>query len=156
MARAKKERALDLSKVLSAIDRKDRNFDQNLTEEELKEFSTYTSMRWAASVEGDPTLQEYYLRSANERVNLNFFDLSQHPKLQWLLCTTVSPGMGKQKHYWVGSKSSKTKLERLIEEHYPHLNTSEIELMAQINNEKDFADYLQSMGWDDKDIKKAI
>ena len=58
-------------------------------------------LRYTASVEGGPDIQEWYLRVTNERVNANFFDLGKHPKLQWLMLCSASPGIGKQFHAWI-------------------------------------------------------
>ena len=86
---------LDIANEMRAFDRKDREFYDSLSEDEKKKFAPFLMIRWGASVEGDADLQAYYLMSVNERLNKNFFDISgtQHKKLQWLLASTVSPGM---------------------------------------------------------------
>ena len=156
MTAAKKKRALDLKKLLTAIDRKDRSFDQNLSMEEAKEFSAYISMRWSSGVNGGLDEQMYYLRSANERANKNFFDLSRHPKLQWLLCTTVSPGIGTFNHYWVSGKKSDNKAYRFISKQFPHLNDDEIDIMIKNTTIEDLRNYARNLGWDDSEIKQEL
>jgi hypothetical protein len=115
-------------------------------------------MRYAASVEGAPELQEWYLRATNERVNINFFDVSttHHKKLQWLLCTTVSPNMGVHRHYWVNPKkkeSANSKVEKLLKQLYPRAKDDEIALLAQINDTKTIQQLARQHGMEDKDIK---
>ena len=157
MAAAKsKKRALDLGRVFTAIDRKDRTFPDRLNDAERKDFSAYISMRWAAGIEGSYEEQVYYLRSVNERANFNFFDISRHPKLQWLLCTTVSPNIGTFRHYWVSAKTKTDPVEKFIEAQFPHLNDDEIALIAANFSSAELRDYARSLGWDDKEIQQAL
>ena len=62
---------LDIFKMLNAIDKKDYNFYDNLSDDERKGFSAYLGLKWGASVNGDNTLQHYYLASMNNYVNVN-------------------------------------------------------------------------------------
>lgn len=133
---------LNLNSELAALDFKDRGFRQKLTDEERKKFSTYLMLRYSASVEGSTDLQAYYLIATNENVNKNFFELGKkHDELQWLTCTTVSPGMGKQRHYWHGAPArskSERYLDRLIarvQEKLPDWKASDVELWVRINGE---------------------
>ena len=142
------------------LDTKNRGFYDELTEEERKKFATYLMLRYAASVEGGADLQEWYLRATNERVNLNFFDLGKHPKLQWLLCTSVSPGMGRQRHYWQASKKKEgtgnSKSIKFLTKLYPYMKQDEIELLADINDVKELKALAKSMGMPDNEIKKEL
>ena len=150
---------LYIGNEMAAYDRKDRAYYDKFTDEQRKQFSTYLMLRYGASVEGNADLQAYYLMAANERVNKNFFDLNKHPKLQWLLCTTVSPGMGKQKHYWQAAKKkegSNSKAVKFLTKLYPNLKTDEIELLASINDKRDLADMARNLGLDDKSIKAEL
>ena len=144
---------------MTQFDRKNRKFYDDLTDEERKKFSTYLMLRYGASVEGTADLQEWYLRVTNERMNINFFDLGKHPKLQWLLATTVSPGMGTQRHYWQGAKKkegSNSKAVKFVTQLYPHMKQDEAELLADINTTKELKELAKQMGWADSDIKKAL
>lgn len=150
---------LSLNNELAQLDTKNREFYDELDAEEKKKFSTYLMLKYSASVEGNPDFQEWYLRATNERVNINFFDLNKHPKLQWLLCTTVSPNMGKQRHYWQASKKSDGKNNKAIKflsRLNPHMKEDEIKLMAELNTDKDLKAYAKSMGMSDADIKKEL
>ena len=144
---------------MAQLDTKNRAFYDELNEEERKKFATYLMLRYAASVEGEPDIQEWYLRVTNERVNANFFDLSKHPKLQWLLCTTVSPDMGRQRHYWQASKKkegSNSKALKFLTKLYPHLRTDELELLAELNDAKELKALAKTMGMSDSEIKKDL
>jgi len=145
---------------MAQLDTKNRGFYDELTEEERKKFATYLMLRYAASVEGGADLQEWYLRATNERVNLNFFDLGKHPKLQWLLCTTVSPDMGRQRHYWQASKKKEgagnSKSIKFLTKLYPYMKQDEIELLAELNDVKELKALAKSMGMPDNEIKKEL
>jgi chlorite dismutase len=151
---------LSINNEMAQLDTKNRGFYDELTEEERKKFATYLMLRYAASVEGNADLQEWYLRATNERVNLNFFDLGKHPKLQWLLCTTVSPAMGRQRHYWQASKkkegTSNSKSVKFLTKLYPYMKQDEIELLAELNDVKELKALAKSMGMPDNEIKKDL
>ena len=150
---------LSINNEMAQLDTKNRAFYDELNEEERKKFSTYLMLRYAASVEGGPDIQEWYLRVTNERINANFFDLGKHPKLQWLLCTTVSPAMGRQRHYWQASKKkegSNSKALKFLTKLYPHLRTDELELLAELNDAKELKAVAKTMGMSDSEIKKEL
>jgi hypothetical protein len=151
---------LSINNEMAQLDTKNRGFYDELTEEERKKFATYLMLRYAASVEGNTDLQEWYLRATNERVNLNFFDLGKHPKLQWLLCTTVSPDMGRQRHYWQASKKKEgtgnSKSIKFLTKLYPCMKQDEIELLAELNDVKELKALAKSMGMPDNEIKKEL
>jgi hypothetical protein len=154
------EDKLSIKSEMSAFDRKDRNFYDSLTDEEKKKFSPFLMIRYGATVTGNPDLQAYYLMSCNERLNKHFFDVNtaQHKKLQWLLATTVSPGMGNQYHQWIApkKKNNDNKSIKFLRELYPHLKEDDLKLMSELNNKDDLKAYAKGMGWADKDIKKEL
>jgi hypothetical protein len=152
---------LDIKNEMAQFDRKNRNFYDTLSDEEKKKFSPFLMIRWGSAVGGDPDLQAYYLMSCNENLNKNFFDINttKHKKLQWLLATTVSPGMGNQYHQWITPKKrggSDNKAVKFLRNLYPHLKDDDIELMAKLNSKDDLKEHARSMGWEDKDIKKEL
>jgi hypothetical protein len=152
---------LSIANEMAQFDSKNRDFYDDLTEEERKKFSPFLMIRYGATVKGTADLEAYYLISCNERLNRNFFDVNstQHKKLQWLLATTVSPGMGRQFHQWISPKkkdTSNNKVEKLLRELYPHARDDEIKLLAEINTRDDLRQHLKSQGWDDRRIKEYL
>ena len=150
---------LPLNRVLGAMDRKQKGFYDSLTDEEKKAFSAFLMNRYASSVKGDSALQEWWLIATNKRVNTNFFDLSKHPKLQWLLLTTASPGMGTVYHEWIPHKKKdavNNKILKTLKKLYPFAKQDELELMASINTKADIKTHLENMGYDKKEIKEMI
>ena len=150
---------LSINNEMAQFDTKNRQFYDELTEEEQKKFSTYLMLRYGASVDGNADLQEWYLRATNERMNINFFDLNKHPKLQWLLATTVSPGMGRQRHYWQAAKKkegSNSKAVKFLQKLYPERKQVDIELLASINDIKDLKQLARESGMTDQEIKREL
>ena len=64
---------LTIANEMRQFDRKNRNFYNELTDEEKKKFSTYLMIRWGSAVEGSRELQEFYVIACNERLNKHFF-----------------------------------------------------------------------------------
>ena len=150
---------IPLNRVLGAMDRKQKGFYDSLTDEEKKAFSAFLMNRYASSVKGDSALQEWWLIATNKRVNTNFFDLSKHPKLQWLLLTTASPGMGTAYHEWIPHKKKdavNNKILKTLKKLYPFAKQDELELMASINTKADIKTHLENMGYDKKEIKEML
>jgi len=96
--------------------------------------------------------------ATNERVNKHFFDINKHTKLQWLTCTTVSPGMGKQYHYWqkVKKKEGDNKSQKFLAKLYPNMKQDEIDLLAKLNDKRDLRNMARELGYDDKSIKAEL
>lgn len=154
------EDKLSIKNEMAQFDRKNRDFYDELDDQEKKKFSPFLMIRYGATVGGNPDLQAYYLMSCNERLNKHFFDINttQHKKLQWLMATTVSPGMGNQYHQWIklGKKASDNKNIKFLRELHPHLKEDDLKLLAELNDKDDLKAYAKGLGWTDKDIKKEL
>ena len=151
---------LSINNEMAQFDRKNRAFYDSLDADQKKKFSPFLMIRWGSAVGGSADLQAYYLMSCNENLNKHFFDISgkDHKKFQWLLCSTVSPGMGKQYHKWLAAKkkeSGNNKAEKFFAELYPELRHDEIKLLAELNG-KDVKRLAKEHGWDDKRIKSDL
>jgi hypothetical protein len=98
-------------------------------------------------------LQEFYVIATNERLNKHFFDLSRHPKLQWLLATTVSPDVGTPRHPWIAPRKKEAGLSakrKALMEIFPHYKDDEIDVMAEITTQKEIDAYNREAGRDKK------
>ena len=139
---------------MAVFDRKDRDFYDNLTDEERKKFSTFLMIRYGSSVLGSRDLQEFYVISCNERLNKHFFALHKHPKLQWLMATAVSPGLGTFRHQWIAPKKKEAgpagSVKKQLAELFPNMKQDEIDLLAEITTKKELDQYLKDHGQDKK------
>lgn len=126
---------LSIQNEMSCFDRKDRDFYSSLTDEERKKFSNYLMIRWGSTVSGSRDLQEFYVIATNQRLNRHFFAVNQHPKLQWLMATSVSPGMGTQRHQWIAPKkkdsSTASVVRRRLAVLYPTMKLNDIECLSR-------------------------
>ena len=142
---------LNIANEMRCLDSKTRDFYDSLTEEERKKFSTYLMIRWGSSVVGPSELQEYYLVATNERLNKHFFELSRHPKLQWLLATTVSPGMGNHKHQWIAPKKKEkgdNEIKKALMELLPAAKADDINTLSKLITKKELKELLKDLGND--------
>jgi hypothetical protein len=157
MARAKPK--LEINRVLAAIDAKDRNFYDTLTDEELKGFSPFLAIRYASSVDHSmPEVCEYVLEAANRRANPHFFDFKDHPKLQWLLLTTTSMGLGPMRHSWIkplgGKKTSNDRAREFLSREFPGVNRDELDILLAINTHEEILAYAADLGYQSDQIDK--
>jgi hypothetical protein len=144
---------LNIANEMRMFDRKVRTFYDDLTAEEKKKFSNYLMIRWGSSVDGSRDLQEFYVIATNERLNKHFFDVGRHPKLQWLLATTVSPDVGTPRHPWIAPKKKEAGLSakrKALLEIFPHYKDDEIDVMAEITTQKEIDAYNREAGRDKK------
>jgi len=144
---------LTIANEMKMFDRKVRSFYDDLTPEERKKFSNYLMIRWGSAVEGSRELQEFYVISCNERLNKHFFNVSKHPKLQWLMATSVSPDLGSQRHPWIAPKkkaAGASAKRKALTAMYPHYKDDEIEVMMQIVSDKEIKQYIKDSGDDPK------
>jgi hypothetical protein len=145
---------LSIANEMAQFDRKNREFYDSLTDEERKKFSNYLMIRWGSAVQGSRELQEFYVIATNQRLNRHFFAVNRHPRLQWLLSTTVSPGLGTQRHVWIAPRkkeSGATAMRRQLAEIYPHLRDDELDVMMRITTAKEITEYQRLSA---QDIKK--
>ena len=134
---------------MRCFDEKDRDFYDSLTDEERKKFSNYLMIRWGSSVHGSRELQEFYVVATNERLNKHFYAVNRHPRLQWLMATSVSPGMGVHRHQWIAPKkkeSGSSEVKKILMQLYPTMKMSDIETLAAITDPKELKEHLKNMG----------
>ena len=144
---------LSIQNEMTQFDHKNREFYDELTDEERKKFSNYLMVRWGSAVQGSRELQEFYVIATNQRLNRHFFAVNRHPRLQWLMSTTVSPGLGTQRHVWIAPKKREpgaTGVRKQLAEIYPHLKDDELDVMTRITTAKELADYQRLSAQDTK------
>lgn len=151
---------LDMFKrVLPAIDTRNKQFYENLTEEERKGFAAWLVMRYLSSAESaNNEIIEHYLIMTNELVNTNFSELKNDPELLWKLMSIV--GIGKSvKHPYVapgkGKKKKSNAFKAWLHEQYNHLSEQEIDLWFSNITKEQARDMLEQYQIKDKDVISA-
>ena len=140
---------LNIGNEMRQLDAKNRDFYDELTPEERKKFSTFLMVRWGSAVDGSREIQEYYVQSTNHYLNKHFFTMHRHPKLQWLMATAASPGMGAMRHNWIAPKKKEagaSAIKKQLRELYPHFKDDEIDLMAALTDKKELAQLQRAHG----------
>ena len=142
---------LNIGNEMRQLDAKNRDFYDELTPEERRKFSTFLMVRWGSAVDGSREIQEYYVQSVNHYLNKHFFTMHRHPKLQWLMATAASPGMGAMRHNWIAPKKKEagaSAIKKQLRELYPHFKDDEIDLMAELTDKKELAQLQRAHGND--------
>ena len=147
---------LDIKRELNAVDQKNYEFYDKLTDEERKAFSPYILMRYTASVQGDRDTQEWFLERTNEMVNKNHWDLSKnHKALLWKLFAATGAGVNCYHPYLAAGKKEKAnKIEKLLVELYPAMKMNEIKMLAKMMDKNDIKELFDKMGFDKKQRKE--
>ena len=152
--KSKQEDRLSIWKVMEALDKKDYGFYDSLTDDEKKKFSPYLIFKWASTVEGNNDISKFYALSMNEYVNVDFWECSKNKKLTWLSLCAASPGIGRQKHYWLGNgNKNDNKLKTSLRELLPLMKESDIDVILKINSEKEIVEWMKHQNVED-DQKK--
>lgn len=147
---------LDIKRELRAVDTRDYNFYDNLTDEEKKAFSPFILMRYTANVQGDAALQEWFLEMTNEYVNKNHWELSKnHKPLLWKLFAGTGVGQSMYHPYLAAGKKAKAnKIEKLLAEIYPAWKLEDIKILTSMMDKKDVEELFDKMGFDKKQRKE--
>ena len=143
---------LNIANEMKEFDLKNRDFYNDLTDEERKKFSNFLMIRWGSSVQGSRDLQEFYLISTNERLNKHFFAINRHPQLQWLCASSVSPGMGTHRHQWISPKkkdensaNAGTKKKQLMML-FPNMKRFDVDTLSKLISQKEIDVHLRELG----------
>lgn len=122
---------LDMFRVLGAVDRRDKEFYDKLSNDERKAFSPYIMLRWVSTVSGNPILEQWYVEETNRMVNINYFTLAKYPKFMWLMYSQVGSLQRIKHEYLARTFKKKNKHIRALEKLYPAAKMSDIELLAE-------------------------
>ena len=145
---------LDLKKTLRAAALRDKNFYDQMSEEDQKLYSPFMLMKYMASVKGEQWMQEHYVEMINEVVNKHLWTVSKHKKLAWILTAMCGVEQG-QFHPWLGSKkkTGNNDKQKMLTTLYENMKQDDIELLAEINDKKELKELARDFGNDDKQIK---
>jgi hypothetical protein len=147
---------LDIKRELNAVDCKNYDFYNNLTDEERKAFSPYILMRYTSNVQGDRDIQEWFVEMTNECVNKHHWTLSKnHKPLLWKLFAATGAGIPAYHPYLANGKKEKAnKIEKLLVEIYPTYKLEDVKLLASIMSKEDCQELFDKMGFDKKQRKE--
>lgn len=147
---------LDIKRELNAVDLKNYNFYDRLSDEEKKAFAPFILMRYTSNVQGDKDIQEWFLEMTNEMVNKHHWTLSKsHKPLLWKLFAATGAGVSCYHPYIAAGKKEKIdKIEKLLAELHPAKKIDEIKLLASMMDDADKKELFDKMGFDAKQRKE--
>lgn len=146
---------IHIKELTRAIDTKNKSWYANLEENQKKEFSPWTSMRFASSCVKDAS-HRLSLVLVNEIVNINFniFANKKHKELVWKLLTCV--GTGKvDYHPWIAPTKVK-KQDNLLEwlkNNFKSAKVRDLEVLRNLLDKSEILEYAENKGCTDKQIK---
>ena len=143
---------LDLKKTLRAADMRDKNFYDQMSEEDQKLYSPFMLMRYASSVSSkDKFYVEHYVEMVNECVNKNLFVLSgKHKKLCRIL-TAMCGALQQQFHPWIKPmKRVPNKSLKQLQKIYPTWKEKDLETLDAVITDRELEELMESHGLESK------
>jgi hypothetical protein len=148
---------LDIFETLAAVDSRNFDFLQSKSDDERKAFAPVVVMRWASAITDGKSAGNQIV-AVNEKVNKDFWDIADHPDLQFRLM--ASAGMGrKQRHEWIANAKadkSSNKLISFIQSIYPEYNDMEANIVLSKFNIDSFKYFLVSCAVEEKEEKDLL
>lgn len=155
---------IKLADLFSAVNRKDRDWWERLSDDQRKKFSSWLYSRYMSIVRhNNPDMHRYYVLSANKTLNLDLSKLTKnHAKLIYLLMTTMSNEYTRADHQYIpplkknkSDKKTNNKM-KVLSELNPTAKDEDLELLASMMSDAEFEELLIGHGWDSKKIKSEL
>jgi len=142
-----KKYKLNIFDVLDRINKKDRFYYRNLSDEDKKGILPVVLMRWLTG-----TKSPLHIELVNKIVNPVVFDFYHHPELQWFLLTLCGSG-GRYKWMKARTKPKLTLPIEIIKIYYGYSTREAMEVLPILSND-DIIELAEDLGKDDKLIKE--
>ena len=155
---------IKLADLFGAVNRKDRDWWERLSDAQRKNFGAWLYSRYMSIVRhNNPDMHRYYVLSANKTLNIDFSRLiKNHRKLIYLLMTTMPNEFTRADHQYIPPlKKNKTDKKtnnkmRILSELNPSSKDADIETLASVMSDAEFEELLISHGWESKKIKAEL
>ena len=139
---------LDIWELLRNIDDNNRDFLDNLPEEQRKGFVPVVTMRWLSGSGKDA-----HLLNINEVVNSTVFNLYKHPDLLYGLMVASTP-IGRKNYNWIKSAKKKKTSRRVdVIRRYLDVSPAEAESFVPLYSDDDILDMATALGETTEAIK---
>jgi hypothetical protein len=148
---------LDIFQTLDAIDRRNLEYLNRLEPEQRAGFAPPVVLRWASAASDGPEA-DLMLMLVNERANMNFHDIWEHPDLQFKLI--ASSGVGRKlRHQWIPMaqrKKSASALHEFLSKYWPQANEAELDLLVRQFTFETYTDFVNGCGLDPKETTAVL
>lgn len=144
--------------VLTGIERHDYELLERQTDETRKSFAPPVVLRWLSAVR-NAEARDILLMLVNERANLDFFAIGDHPDLQYRLMASCGLGLNPRDHQWIpmpARAKPKSAVHAFLAEHFPEANLAELDLLLGQFTRESFTDFLHECGLSPADEKTAL
>ena len=151
--------ALALKEILGAIDLKASEVWDQLNDQEKDCVNFFTLNRYISSAGAfsKREIQEHYVLAVNEYYNKHFFAISKHPKLLWLLlCQCSHEDREVIFNEYIKLQKSDNKRINFLKMLFPNRKLVDLEVLAEINTDKELKDIGRSYGMTEKEIAQYI
>lgn len=155
---------IKLADLFSAVNRKDRDWWERLTNEQRKKFASWLYSRYVSIVRhSNPDMHRYYVLAANTTLNKDLSKLTKnHAKLIYLLMTTIPNEFARADHQYIpplkknkADKKTNNKM-RVLSELNLSSKDCDLETLASVITDAEFEELLISHGWDSKKINAEL
>ncbi len=142
---AEKKKFLDLKSMLRAVDKRDKDWYNRLSDDDKKLFAPFIAMRYVSSVKSDTFFQEHYLEMCNEFVNKHHWTLSKnHKGLIWKLMSMCG-AYENFFHQYIAApkKQTKNKFTQTLLDKNPTMKQDDAELLSTIMSKTEQNQYIK-------------
>lgn len=140
----------DIFDILNKLDLKDKEYFNNLTNEEIKKLQSFVVMKWMGG-----SFDKLKTIMVNEYVNTIIFDLNKHPRLVIDLLLICGQGRKlKHKFYKLSNKTNKYPISIKIIKEYFSYNESEAKDSIQFLTNGDIIDCATQLGYQIEQLKQ--
>lgn len=155
---------IKLADLFGAVNRKDRDWWERLSDDQRKKFSSWLYSRYMSIVRhNNPDMHRYYVMAANTVLNRDLSKLTKnHAKLIYLLMTTMPNEFTRADHQYIppmkknkADKKTNNKM-RVLSELNPGSKDDDLETLASVMTDAEFAELMTAHGWEEKKIKAEL
>lgn len=142
---AEKKKFLDLKSMLRAVDKRDKDWYNRLSDDDKKLFAPFIAMRYVSNVKSDTFFQEHYLEMCNEFVNKHHWTLSKnHKGLLWKLMSMCG-AYENFFHQYIAApkKQTKNKFTQTLLDKNPTMKQDDAELLSTIMSKTEQNQYIK-------------
>ncbi len=140
----------DIFDILNKLDLKDKEYFNNLTDEEIKKLQSFVVMKWMGG-----SFDKLKTIMVNEYVNTIIFDLNKHPRLVIDLLLICGQGRKlKHKFYKLSNKTNKYPISIKIIKEYFSYNESEAKNSIRFLTNGDIIDCATQLGYQIEQLKQ--
>ena len=143
-----KTNKLPLKDILAAIDMNAKNVWDELSDDERKQVSFYLLNRYVSAIKGKTEDKQLQIFKTNQYYNKNFFTLTKHKKLLWVL-TSMCGAETQQFHPWIKPmKRVPNKSLKKLQQIYPTWKEQDLETLDKVITDRELEELIEAHGID--------